>query len=794
MRLITYRSSIVLATLPFLLYHRSGQAQSQTSSTAIHQAGRTTDTTENTTTSNNAATHHRTRAQRDLAPSRSEEIRVFGGGSTRQMVTISSAELSRAAPGTSAMKMLQRLPSVNFMSADPFGAYEWSTRMTVRGFDQDQLGFTLDDIPLGPMEYDSERGLNINRAIISENIRRTTVSQGAGSVEVPSSSNLGGTIQFYSGDPEMKQGGTLQQTFGSNSTFRTFARYDSGALNRSGTRFYIAYAHSTLDKWKGSGRNEYDQINAKLVQPFGENTTWTTFFDWSSRKEIDYQDLSMNYINVLGSNWDNYYPNYAAAYHAAQGQFSSQVAKTNDPMDAAYYAGSGLRRDFVGSTTINTRLGHGLEWRTTGYAIADNGFSTWVTPYESSPNGAPLAMQGRNEYGRRFGFNSHITWKTKRNEFHAGIWYENNDYEQDRALWEEPVLGQGAPLSPYTWRNPRSAFMNEWDYAFNTNTFQFYMADTYHILPNLQINAGFKTLIDTTHSHVILNNPAFTGQSSLPDGGLTAEAPALPQISGNWKITRNDEFFFDISKNMSGYDFSGWNQGSAFGTTDASAFAAQERNLRPQTAWVYEAGYRMHRKWFDGLITGYRVNFANRLIALAEGTIINSVSTVQNVGSVTMNGLELSGTVHFPHHISLYNSFSWNRETYDNNYNTASGEVRVRGKQAPNMPMLMWKSQLTYRYKGLTFDIDENYVGHRYVDYMNTVSAPHYFITNLGVRYDFGSFGILKNLNLQLNVYNLLDQHWIAVVGEEGNPVQGDYQSFMPGAPRQFFGTLAAHF
>ncbi|NVN09890.1 TonB-dependent receptor [Nguyenibacter vanlangensis] len=723
-----------------------------------------------------------------------EDIQVFGGGSTRQMATISSSELRRSVPGTSAMKVLARLPSVNFMSADPFGAYEWSTRITVRGFAQDQLGFTLDDIPLGPMEYDTERGINVNRTVLSENIRSTTVSQGAGSVEVPSLSNLGGTMQFYTADPSLKPGGTVQQTFGSNDTFRTFARVDSGALNGSGTRFFLSYAHSTLDKWKGAGSNLYDQINAKLVQPFGDHTTWTTYFDWSDRKEIDYQDLSMNYIHILGPNWDNYYPDYAAAYNAALGTYTRGENKTNDALDAAYYAGSGLRQDFVGSTTLDTALGHGMTWRTTAYAIADAGFSTWVTPYTPSPNGAPLSMQGRDEGGQRYGLVSNFAWRYMRNDFHTGIWFENNNYIQNRRLYQEPLLGQGQPLSPYVWQNTQNAFLDEWGYVFNTNTFQFHLYDTYRVLPNLQVNAGFKSLVSTTRSGILFNNPAFTGQDTLPSGGLTAAAAFLPQVSASWKVTSHDELFFDVSKNMSTFSFSGWNQGSPFGITDANAFRQEQKSLKPQTAWVYEAGYRIHRRWFDGLLTGYRANFSNRLLTIAQGSIINSYATVQNVGGVTMNGLEVSGTIHFPRHISWYNSFSWNRATYDNNYTTSSGVAQVRGKQAPNMPILMWKSQISYRYKGFSTDIDENYEGHRYVDYMNTVAAPHYFITNFGASYDFGQLGALRNLSLQLNIYNLLGQKWIAVVGEEGNPLQGDYQSFMPGAPRQFFGTISAHF
>ena len=75
-----------------------------------------------------------------------EEVVVLGRGETRQVQTIRAVEILEAVPGVSPLKVLNKLPSVNFQSADPFGNYEWSTRITIRGFNQNQLGFTLDGI------------------------------------------------------------------------------------------------------------------------------------------------------------------------------------------------------------------------------------------------------------------------------------------------------------------------------------------------------------------------------------------------------------------------------------------------------------------------------------------------------------------------------------------------------------------------------------------------------------------------------------------------------------------------
>jgi iron complex outermembrane receptor protein len=75
-----------------------------------------------------------------------EEIVVMGRGETRQVQTIQAVDILAAAPGTSPIKILSKLPGVNFQSADAFGAYEWAVRISVRGFNQNQLGVRRQNI------------------------------------------------------------------------------------------------------------------------------------------------------------------------------------------------------------------------------------------------------------------------------------------------------------------------------------------------------------------------------------------------------------------------------------------------------------------------------------------------------------------------------------------------------------------------------------------------------------------------------------------------------------------------
>lgn len=212
-----------------------------------------------------------------------QSVEITGRGQSRQVQNINKADLAEALPGTSPLKVLDKLPGVNFQSADPFGAYEWSASFSIRGFNQNQLGFTLDGVPLGDMSYGNNNGLHISRAVSSENIGSVQVSQGAGSLGTASTSNLGGTVQFFTLAPTDERGLTFSQTLGSDSTSRTFVRADTGLINGA-VKAFISGTRQRTDKTKGEGAQDQDQINSRFVFNFGDNSL-TGFLNHSDRKE-----------------------------------------------------------------------------------------------------------------------------------------------------------------------------------------------------------------------------------------------------------------------------------------------------------------------------------------------------------------------------------------------------------------------------------------------------------------------------------------------------------------------------
>ena len=170
------------------------------------------------------------RKTRTTPAAAADEVVVLGRGETRQVQTVTAQQIEQLPAGTSPLKAIENMPGVNFQAADPYGTYEWSTRITVRGFNQNRLGFTLDGVPLGDMTYGNHNGLHISRAIPTELVDRVVLSQGTGTLATASASNLGGAIEFFSAAPASEFNIDAAQTFGSDSARRTFVKVDTGEL------------------------------------------------------------------------------------------------------------------------------------------------------------------------------------------------------------------------------------------------------------------------------------------------------------------------------------------------------------------------------------------------------------------------------------------------------------------------------------------------------------------------------------------------------------------------------------
>ncbi|MBS1027106.1 TonB-dependent receptor [Gluconobacter albidus] len=733
---------------------------------------------------------------------KSESIVVLGSGASRETQTLSHLALQEVAPGTSPLKTLSKLPGVMFTSSDPLGAYEWSQQIIIRGFDQSRLGFTMDGIPLGNLAYGNDNGLSIGRALQTENNGPATLAQGAGSVGVAASNDLGGALEFTSIDPTTKYGVDVAGTVGSYGTWRTFARVNSGTLPGGG-RLYVSYDYQDANKWKGDGIQQQQQANAKFIQPLGEKVKLTLFGDYSQRAENDYQDLSLQLIHTRGYNVDNVTNDYGLAKQIARAyQNGTAFPQGITNQDQSYYNSAGLRQDALGYGRLDFDITSRLKGYATVYGHTNTGEGIYATPYEPTPDslgGSPISVRTTEYDIHREGFIGGLTYKIAHHTIDGGFWFENNDFEQARRFY--PLSESGYTGSSVHWfrNNP---FATQWQSAFNTKTYQFHLQDTWQITPAFKLNYGFKSLVVDNHARQLEGNYMGTPVANTYAGGsITSANGFLPQLGGNYRINRHNEIFADFARNMAAFDNSTTGATSPFAMTTA-AYAAAKNSLHPEMSYSEEIGYRYHDHRIQASLTGYYIEFENRLASISpvsSGTNVQGYASIlSNVGGVTARGIDAAFNYHFTDNWSIYASYAYNQSTYDDNLTTGGVTYATKGKSVVAMPRNLANVQLSYDDGSIWGNVGMQYQGRRTYTYTNDQWIKPNDIFNLNVGYRFHSHNwVLHGLDAQINVTNLFDKRYVATVGSTGFAVSdptGSLQTLQAGAPRMVFFTLRKHF
>ncbi len=718
-------------------------------------------------------------AQSEAAPADNEsedsaEIVVFGQGQTRQVQEIKSDDIQILAPGTSPLKAIEKLPSVNFQSADPFGTYEWSSRVSIRGFNQNQLGYTLDGIPLGDSSYGNNNGLHIGRAIISENVGVTRVSQGSGSIGTQATNNLGGTLEFFSADQADGLGVDANFTYGSENTVRGFTRLQFGEAN--GIRGFVSGVYHNAEKWKGGGDQRNWQINAKAIIPVGD-AEFDAYFAYSDRAEQDYQDLSLEMIRRLGYDHDNFFPDYATAIRAAQGVFVAPINNRDD----SYYDASGLRKDTLAGYGLTAPLDEGVTFKIKAYYHDNTGQGTWGTPYVPSPNGVPMSVRTTEYDIQRGGVFGSLEAEIGSHMLSVGGWYEHNDFTQARRFYAYESLTRPGRDHTKFQRNP---FFTQWLFDFNTDTLQYYVQDKISI-GDLTVNIGWK-------GFQVNNESDPRVQGALAAGKIKSQDWFQPHVGAAYKLNDNAEIFGGFTQVTRAFVSSATS--GPFSTTQAGFNALRARGLKPEESDTYELGARYNDPRFNGVIGVYLVNFRNRLLGVPTGPgIVGNPSIQQNVGGVRSIGFEAAGDFRLGNGLTLFASYSYTDASYSDNVITPTATIAIKDKTVVDTPKHLLRGEIAYDSDGFFGRLGLNYMSKRFFTYTNDQSVPARLLADatLGYRFDLGW---RKPVELQLNATNLFNKEYVATIGSNGFGNSGDNQTLLAGAPQQFFATLKVGF
>jgi len=769
--------------------------------------------------------------------------------STHSAVEINNVQAQKILPGIAPLKAIQSLPGVLYATADPWGNNEQNESLVVHGFTTQQLGYTMDGVPLGDQQYGPYNGLSPSRAITSENVRSVRLESGAGSLGVASTSNLGGAIETFSNDPHEVFGAEARETAGSYDTSRTFLRLDSGDIG-DGFMGYLSYLHQNQRAWDFDGYQRGDQLNLKVVRA-NDVGKFTFYADWNSKVEPNEDSISVgNQQTAAGVGFIPYtrpflYPNLAGAIvnvntnlaqpgtpPLAQGNNFSNYHSAAQREDALTYAqydwnvmpditwsnqfyyhhvtGRGIVAGPVNNAGLPGLFAVYFPQLVVGGSTTSTGS---LTNLVNLFGGAGYEVRTTEYRINRFGERSTLNWKLGDHDIEFGAWYERNASRTGRRWY--PFAAANNDLSPYT--VPRNPLFTQYDVSLRTDDLQFHLQDQWHVTPDLTIQAGFKTSLQTAGNHVITNQqnaPTAAVPVVFPTGTISTNGWFLPQVGATWEVTDHEQIFVNAQENYrqtipyaAGSNFYG---SSPFSLGTQSAFDTFKTTVHPERSWTYELGIRSHHDLdlgpltgLDGQINYYHVDFHNRLFNVAPFNLFNPPpSVLVNVGSVTTDGVDVAATLLFGEHFQFYDAISYNSSAYSSNYTqgaTAGGVpvvVPIAGKQVPITPDWMNKFIASTNWGPFEAQLNGDYVGRRYATYLNDIAIPGQLQLGLEASYTFDSLGDvglgeIKNFRISGNILNLTDKKGVADIGVPGSPASGGY-TYYPLPPRMFFVTVSA--
>lgn len=743
-----------------------------------------------------------------------EEIVVTGKPVTYANNATDNIMLDQEAPAASVLSVIDNLPGIFISEGGTFGSDDWSTTISIRGFNvglsEQQIGMTIDGLPNGNSNYGG--GSKANRYIDSENLSRVEVSQGTSDISSPSHEALGGTINFITNNPDEESGLRAGISAGDNNAQRYFFRYDTGEI-MGNTRAYISYSRTTNDAWIGNaGGTERDHISAKFITEL-ENWTLTGRFSWDDTAEDNFQRISLDQFKT-NPDWDRLtdtltgIPYVDQAYRPSWSTLRSnyftylRAAYEGDGYTASitpYFHSQNGRGDWVPPYLV--QVSGGTTARPSGSRELDSGpntifggsfagVSTYVdsnglslTPNENCtarltfpyggggaannpacfPAGStPVGSYRHTHYNKkRIGVTADATAELgENNVIRAGLWWERADRDEGRD-WHKII----DPLSTQEFDN--AAYWRQYERNFITKTLMVYMEDTFEF-GDLILNGGLrKFIVSVTRNDTFGIEDQFKKDSNSK---ILFTAGALYNVSDDLEI------FAGFSQNFAAIKDSVIEKGP--GSVGA--------NLDGETADNFDVGFRFGNDWLRASVTGYYIKFNNRIVSIPVGDSVSGIDYInlndnifENVGGVESKGIEASFSADFMENWNIYSSVTVNDSVY-----TKTIDNVVKDNKVALSPEFMLVSTLSYSNEGMRGGVSAKHVGGRWGNFDNTDRLPSYTVVDIWVGYTVEMQGI-NDIDLSLTVNNLTDKRYL------GGGTPGNY---FIGTGRQAMATITVNF
>ncbi|WP_166424167.1 TonB-dependent receptor [Paraglaciecola sp. 20A4] len=734
-----------------------------------------------------------------------EEITVVGKSVSYANNQTSDEMAKQQSSLTSALAVIDNLPGVLINEGDTFGSDDWSTTVSIRGFqlslDEQQIGITIDGIANGNSNYGG--GAKANRYIDTENLGRVEVSQGTGDIASRSNEALGGTLNFTTIDPGMEESMVVSISGGSFDAQKYFVRYETGEIAADTYAWFSASTSENTDWVTQTAENKRDHLAAKFMTVVSD-VDIKGYFSWDDVHEDNYQRVSLAQFEQnpesdgLSGEWvgipyvDQVFRQAWSSLRENMFAYLSADYKTDnfEVSGNVYYHDNEGRGDWVpqyvvdvtadgegvghseltsGNTVYGgSALGQLLFVNASGLAVnpIDGCESSITAPYggagpEYDPGcyaqGAiPVGSYRHTHYQKeRLGFDADFAWYTQINDMdntlRGGIWYEDYNREESRD-WHKILDSRSSFEFDHT------PYWVQYSREFPVETLMVYAEDELD-MGWASVRLGIKRFfvdLERQDNFDAANKAKLNSDSdTLFSGGIVAQTP----IDGL-------EVFAGYAENF-----------AAIKDTVLERDASTLTQVEPETAENVDVGLRYVSQNINASLTYYSIKFDNRLTFIAPDSpdgidyLIGTNGSYVNVGGIESSGFEASLSFNVTDELSVYSSYTYN----DSQYTDGSIDF-PEGNTVFGSPENMAVVSLDWTRGNYFIGASTKWVDDRFIDAGNTQVAEAYLVTDFyaGVSLDAPIKGI-QSIDLRFTVNNMFDESYLGGIAG---------QSAWIGAPR----------
>lgn len=721
------------------------------------------------------------------AEAKVESITIVGKKTTYANNVIDESMINQQSNITSVLAVIDNLPGVLINEGDTFGADDWSTSISIRGFQvdlsQQQIGITIDGIANGNSNYGG--GAKANRYIDTENLALVEVSQGTADIASRSNEALGGTLNFTTIDPTDERQVTASLSLAEFDAQKFFVRLNTGEIFDNTYAWLSVSTQKSSDWMDQFAQNTRDHFAAKVISMVG-NAKITGYVSYDDTHEDNYQRI------------------YGLAQFAQEPQWDQL---TNDwsgipYIDQAYRRGwSTLRENLFAYLEADWQIGE-VDFKTNVYFHDNEGRGDWVPPYlvevtndgannansellpqtvfggpflgqiffvnqtgaTLSPNegcvssltfpyggggaqydpacyqsGAiPVGSYRHTHYQKqRIGLNGDFAWNTQVGEFdnvlRGGFWYEKVDRGEYRD-WHKIID------SRTSFRYDNTPYWVQYDREFPTDTLMYYLQNEIDLGAAL-VKFGVKQFKVDVAKDDLFNN--------ANDLDLSSDSDSLLNLGIVVPINENLEIFSGFAQNFAAI------KDAVLERDDADLSFVQ-----PEEADNFDLGLRYSGDGINAGITYYQIQFDNRITFISNETVTGidfleaAAGGYINDGGVESSGFEASVDYTLNTNWRVYASLTLN----DSEYTDAAIQGNKVIGVAENMAVISVDWDQDDYFAGLS----TKYVGERSLNQANSTEVDSYTISDfyMGTATQIGQ----TDVQVRFAINNLFDESYLGTI------------------------------